>query len=387
MKKLIAIIVSVAMILSVSVLMVNAVEMVNGDGKILIEWDADAADKITFDGDISEWDENGYTYTKITGESMWAWDKVMVNPDPDFAINAYFVADPDYLYVAFWINDSDWVKAVDDDGTKQAKGAYGNADAFQIAIDYNGFMEYNLENAITDYGNNKSIFYSFACYEEGADLIFKKEEGYDNRALSEENGDDVMGVADAFDGGWCAEFALGWDQMYQDLTLKTMEDYAAPFDADNDFKLGVLLCYLNHDNTDNNSDGKPDRTWMAGTTKNNNIDWMPTDSGIYLTLEWEEGRYLNTVGADNGYLPDNGETDPVTTEPVTTEPVTTEPVTTEPVTTEPVTTEPVTTEPVTTEPVTTEPVTTEPVTTEPATSEEQSSEEPVESTEEAPPSP
>ena len=108
MKKLIALIVSVAMILSLSVLMVNAVERIGDNGKVLIEWDADAASKITFDGDISDWSANGYKYTTIGADNLFAWAGSV---NPEFEINAYFVADSDYLYVAFFIKDSDWVKA------------------------------------------------------------------------------------------------------------------------------------------------------------------------------------------------------------------------------------------------------------------------------------
>ncbi|MBQ9162767.1 MAG: hypothetical protein IJX74_05770 [Clostridia bacterium] len=374
MKKLIAVIMSVAMILSLSALMANAVELVGDNGTVAIEWDADAADKITLDGDISEWADEGYVPTRIGVENMYAWSGADLHAESSFALNTYFVADSDWLYVAFFIADSNWVKSTNDTTTV---GYYGNADSFQIAIDFNGFMEDSYNTGYDDFQN--SVFYSFACHNEGDALVFARQNCGPNgdAVLSEASGDGVKGVADAYEGGWCAEFAISWEQMYQDLELKTAEGYIAPFDANNDFKLGILLCYLDHQNVD----GTVSRNWMAGTTKSDACNWAPQDSGLYPTLEWAPDRYLNCTGVENAEV---GSGDETTTEPAdeTTEPA--DETTTEPAdetTTEPAdetTTEPVdeTTEPAdetTTEPVdeTTEPVdetTTEPAdeTTEPA---------------------
>lgn len=292
LKKLLAVIMSLAMILSMSAVIANAVVRVgeNSDGVINIEWD-DEAD-FDFDGDISEWADAGYSFTTFSPENFYAWNGIV---DADFAINAYFVADSDWLYVAFFIADSDWVKCTGD--KTSVNGSYGDADSFQIAIDFGSFMETALNDGAADYGNNKSIFYSFACHEEGEPLVFARQESYNDAVLSEANGDGVKGAAGAYEGGWCAEFAISWDQMYQDLTVKTLEkDHKYPFNADNDFKLGVLLCYLNHAD----DDGEVTRTWMAGTTKGDNCNWDPRDSGVYLTLDWAEGRVIKAAGVDNG---------------------------------------------------------------------------------------
>ena len=315
MKKLLAVIMCLAVLLSLCSVMANAIVRVgkNGDGIIKIEWDDEAVDKITFDGDISEWEDNGYSYTVIDRSNMYAWSGSI---DSDFAISAYFVADSDWLYVAYRVFDSDWVKCTDDKTI--INRCYSNADAFQLAVDFGTFMETALKTDCADYGNNKSIFYSFACHEEGEPLVFARQESYNDAVLSEANGDGVKGAAGEYEGGWCVEYAIAWDQMYEDFLIKTLEThYRFPFNADNDLQLGILLCYLNH----SDDDGEVKRTWMAGTTKGNHCNWDPMDSGIYLTLEWEEGRRINITGIDNGKV-DTTETETETAQEVTTPTVT-----------------------------------------------------------------
>jgi hypothetical protein len=326
MKRILAILVCVSMILSMGVLMANAESEFNMVGDAPVTWIGEESSKIVFDGDISEWVDFDFDYTTIAKDNLVTWhvnDAPQFNVpeaiDDDFSINTYLAADSDYLYVAFFIRDDQFALS-------NNAAAY-NGDAFQISVDWNRHMERALEDGM-DYSNNKNVFYSFACMEEGAPLQMNVQEGFKDRVISEAASEDpdhpdMKGSAGSYEGGWCAEFCLSWELLYGDYEYKTWEETVDPFDADNPVTLGLQICYINRDETAGGI------LWAAGTFKDDEqfYDHTPIGNGMFAVLEWEEGRSLNCRGIG---IPEGGgdDTDPVDSGEDTTDAVTTEAATT-----------------------------------------------------------
>jgi hypothetical protein len=138
--------------------------------------------------------------------------------------------------------------------------------------------------------NPKNIFYSFDCITEGEFYFFRNEKlvNQPTETLYESNGDGVKGAGAATDGGWCAEFALSWDMLYEDFAYKAyIDDYSAVLDKAHDLQLGITLCYLDM--------GEAGMTSAAGTFKEAPT-FTPADNGMSLTLKWAEGVAINCEG-------------------------------------------------------------------------------------------
>lgn len=322
MKKIIAIICVIAMLMSMAAITVVAwdgaaytigsAEEFYPVGQIDITWDPDASKKLDLtDGDMADWAEAGYSVTTIGPENMISWtgfgDKVKDHNgqggylDPGMPegwnISSYFVADENYLYVGFYVTDPDFCY-----GTTQN---YYNGDAFQIAIDFGGKLGEKVEQDPDSLTNQKNIFYSFCCIEDGLPLEFHRQESDMDGLISEENGDGVKGAARATLTGWSAEFAMSWEQLYNDYVFKAAWGenptiYMGGVD-NKPLKIGISLYYLDR------SAGKPGANgiynWGAGTL-NGMVDetgmpicnWTPAENGIKLEMPVQDGMELNCFG-------------------------------------------------------------------------------------------
>ena len=293
MKKLLALIMCVALLATTGVVFASADGPVTDNftpaGDFEIEWDPEVSDKIELDGDITDWQDAGYNVNKITTDNLVAWINTENAVDEDFEINAFYVSDSDFLYVAFWIVDNDFMYSTD-------MTDYHDGDAFQIAIDFNREMQKILNSDEADILENpKDIFYSFDCVE-GSEIVFfrneKKPGGTEN--LTGDEG--VKGMGAATDGGWCAEFALSWDMLYEDFAYKAyIDEYSAILDKGHDLQLGLTLCYLDM--------GEAGMTSAAGTFLESPL-FTPADNGMSLTLKWQEGM---TINSDGIVTPEEGE--------------------------------------------------------------------------------
>ena len=300
MKKLLAFIMCVAMIATTCVIFASAAPVTDNfspAGDYEITWDPEVADKIELDGDISDWQNAGYTPYKITTDNLISWVGTV---DENFEINAYYVSDSEYLYIAFWIVDDDFVASTTND--------YHDGDAFQIGIDFNREMQKIIEEDPAMLENNpKNIFYSFDCVTEGDFVFIRQEKLEDGNIL--ENLTDVMGDeapkgrGDATQDGWCAEFALSWEMLYEDFEYKSYmeDDYAAILDKNHDLQLGIILCYLD-------LNGPGTLSSAAGTFKDDaNVTadlFTPAYNGMSLTLKWTEGVVID---CDSILTPEEGE--------------------------------------------------------------------------------
>ena len=294
MKKMLALVMCVAMLVSAGALVASAAtgtavtDNFTPAGDYEITWDPNVATKIELDGDISDWTTAGYTNYQITTDNLIAWKAPF---DTNFEINAYYVSDADYLYVAFWIVDDDFVAS-----SNSAK--YDDGDAFQIAIDFNRELQKTMAEDPELLENPKNIFYSFDCVTDGEFVFFRDEKMKDSSTgkpkremLTESEGYGVKGAGAATDTGWCAEFALSWDMLFEDFAYKAyIDEYSAILDKANDLQLGITLCYLDR--------SEPMKTAAAAGTfqKDGELGWTPADNGMSLTLKWAEGVTINCEG-------------------------------------------------------------------------------------------
>lgn len=309
MKKIFAIVITFAMILSMGAMLVNAelpegISFTGGKygvenaedytpvGDIAMTWDPDASKKLDLtDGDMSDWAAAGYNVTTIDASNMVSWVGTLVGA-PDWNINTYFVIDPDYLYIGFYVTD--------------AAFAYGtsaenyNGDAFQVCIDFGGKMGEQIREDPTVLTNPKNIFYSFSCITDGAPLQIMLQESDQNGLLSEANGDGVKGTAAKTETGWCAEFALSLDMMFEHYKWKAWDEDAKIYVGSDEklpFRIGCCLYYQ-----DRSSSGGS-MNWAAGTTNGISDDagvpqvsWTAYDNGVNLYLDYQEDLHFTSEG-------------------------------------------------------------------------------------------
>ena len=307
MKKIFAIVITFAMLLSLASVVASA-EVPDGVsftpgafnvdpedfapvGEVKITWDADAGKKLDLsDGDMADWAAAGYNMITIDASNMVNWGGLTNMPE-GWNISTYFVADADYFYIGFYVTDPNFAY-----GTS---GAY-NGDAFQVCIDFGGKLGWTVQNDPDKLTNLKNIFYSFSCTEDGAPLEIMRQESDQDGWLSEANGDGVKGSAAKTETGWCAEFALSWQQMYDDYVWKAWEEDPKIYVGSDEIlplNMGCALYYLDRSETNGSIN------WAAGTCNgimlddgNPGVSWTCYDNGVQAKLEYQDGITFNCSG-------------------------------------------------------------------------------------------
>ena len=312
MKKIFAIVITLAMLLSLSAVLASADAPVlpdsyNGDkaagnysaadpsefspvGTVKIQWDKDAATKLDLsDGDMADWAAAGYESITIDASNMVSWvggaaDAIDPGMPENWNISTYFVADSEWLYIGFYVTDPTFAYGSNPAGY--------NGDAFQICIDFGGKLGQVAMEDPDSLTNPKNIFYSFSCISDGAPIQIMRQESDQDGLISEENGDGVKGAAKKTDAGWSAEFALSFQQMFDDFEFKIWEDDKKIYvggENNDPLKIGCCLYYQDRSETAGNIN------WAAGTS-NGVVDsngapivtWSAYDNGINLELDITE---------------------------------------------------------------------------------------------------
>jgi hypothetical protein len=315
MKKILAIVMTFAMLLSLGAVVASAAEVppvswTPGNfavadaadftpvGEVKITWDAEAGKKLDLsDGDMADWAAAGYNMITIDAANMVSWvggaaGEVDPGMPEGWNISTYFVADADYLYIGFYVTDPAFAY-----GTA---GAY-NGDAFQVCIDFGGKLGQVVVEDPDRVTNPKNIFYSFSCVSDGAPLEIMRQESDQDGWLSEANGDGVKGAAAKTETGWAAEFALSWQQMYDDYVWKAWEEDPKIYVGSDEIlplNIGCALYYLDRSETSGAIN------WAAGTSNGQlleddvtpGVSWTCYDNGIKAKLEYEEGITFNCTG-------------------------------------------------------------------------------------------
>lgn len=356
MRKILAIVMSLAMVLSMGVVFASAAPGVYATGeesdfeavgKIDIQWDPNASTKIDLtDGKLDEWQTAQYTSKTISPDNMIAWENnehtgtedngdgtvkhlysntITTNPSGDhttrmpegWSLQTYFVADKDNLYVGFYITDPDVVAS---------DAHYHTGDAFQMNIDFGGKLGDIIENypeRVEDMENTQNIFYSFCYAGDGQPIRIFRDCSGDNRELNKPE-DGVQGTTAATPNGWSAEFKIAWKTLYDDYEWKAWADNDAPIYVGSEealpLKIGMALYYQDHTNVD----GDPNKiVWAAGTGNGTNfgddgkpvVTWDAHDNGINLELAPQDGLEFSyekivVLGADEKIPEFIPETDP-----------------------------------------------------------------------------
>ncbi len=314
-------------------------------GDVAMNWVANADERITFDGSLSDWSE--FSQSEIRPENMVSWlgnDKVDngngINVDanmPDgFEIKTSYLADSKYLYIGLQVTDPDAVPVYPDDPVSYTKG-----DAIQLQIDIGGKLKNLIQNdpdTAIIVSNYSAAFYSFGYAGDRQPLtVIRQQTDLRDDTLTVENSG-VEGYTGKTADGWCAELRIPWEELYLDYMDKGWRDEE---NADkiivggNDhlpLTVDMELCYIN---TDDYTGSGPN--WAAMThngstdskvTSNGEpvIAWDVYDMGMTLYLEPEEGicfdsRYIVVLAegetepeieTETNYEPD---TKPAETEP------------------------------------------------------------------------
>ena len=251
-------------------------------GDIEIQWDSEASSKLNLtDGKMDDW--NGYDMVALDAANMVSWVGDPSTAPNDWAIKTYFVADSEWLYIGFFVFDQNF--------------AYGenpetyDGDVFQVCIDFGGLLGDTLKNNPDSLVTYKNFFYSFSGIQDGAPLQIMRQESDNDKLLSEADGDGVKGAARKTVEGWSAEFALSWQQLYDDYVWKAWIDDPTIYvgGADNlPLKIGCCLYYLDRDET------AGDIKWAAGTTNG-----ITNDAGEPLEKMSEIWKIYDAFDAEN----------------------------------------------------------------------------------------
>ena len=313
MKKILAIALSVAMLLSLGVVFASAApgfycggseENFAPVGDIQITWDTEASSKLNLnDGDMQDWADSGYNLVSIGPNNMISWvggsaENQAGGVPENWGFQAFFVGDPEYLYIGFYVTDPDVILVQDANGYNDTNVG---GDAFQFMVDFDGALGKAMEADPDLFGSGAAsqsgqcVFYSFGCMGETATPIQMKVECNDDPGImSEANGDHVKGSTFKTETGWCAEFAIGWDELYGDFAYKAYADnYECSVTEGDPLEVSCALYYQNHDT---GADGARSTgiNWAAGTLKSAEagkqpeINWDPKDCGIRLYVEYSE---------------------------------------------------------------------------------------------------
>ena len=279
MKKFFAMLVVAVMLASLGALCVSADD---GDwspvGELTASYTSNLSDFITLDGDVSDWQANGFKKTEIDQFNLDAWSGEV---DPNWSIDMWFSADAEYFYIAFKINDAN-VQAIED-GDMYNTGA---GDAFQIQLDFNGWAA-NTE------AFERAVFYSFGLQtDETVEMhvqCVESDTSYDYLISSddpEEYWSDgrVLGTTKQIEGGWCAEVAISWQTLYNHAAqkLEAGGEEVPEFVPGEKIRLNMLVCYLD------STDGVMTGAWGTSAEQGSltaGTGWYPEGAGMYMILD------------------------------------------------------------------------------------------------------
>ena len=156
MKKFFAMLMVAALLASLCALTVNAEvseEEWNAFGEVTAQYKEDLASVITLDGDVSDWQANGFQRYDIDCYNLRSF---VGEVDENWSINLWFSADTEFLYIAFKINDP----VVTYNGVK-----------YVLTNDYGTFYRDNATYGIIAYCYGQSYVATVSTVQELVDAI------------------------------------------------------------------------------------------------------------------------------------------------------------------------------------------------------------------------
>lgn len=287
MKKLFALMLALVLSLTVFSLSVFAEEASEvAPSAVEIKYDKGFSDKITFDGDISEWSGNA-ELLELSADSFTAW----VGNSSSSSMKLYFAVDDAYIYIAADITDATKC-AVASDNTD---GHYRNHDAFQLSIDLDKVFASCADDAAKSF--SRSCFYSFAHRDDGKIAVTVDEAAVrDCRTLwADETGSNgIMGACADKDGGWTAELAISIELLRSHAVNKLKSEGESKKanelnerDLNEKSESGLLVCYLDY-NEDGQLAGAFGTGLYADMSDGVKSGFRPENHGIKLVIPKRE---------------------------------------------------------------------------------------------------
>ncbi len=235
---------------------------------------------IIFDGDLSDW--QGFVYRKLTispnNMVSHKGDGIEAAMPMDFRMTTYMALDQHWLYFAFNVVDDSFVHASGDTSF--------DGDAITISLDMDNMVKHYCSQDPELFPDDKlPISYTFSCSKDGEAMVFLREhtDGFNGNKsdgyISMDSEGTVQGAARKTDTGWSAEFAIKWDQLYEDGTWKCYTDrHNIYIDENQPLEIGCAVTYIDRDDADSRR-----IAWMATTTKGT-ITGTYEDCGINLII-------------------------------------------------------------------------------------------------------
>lgn len=203
--------------------------------------------------DAAEWENAGAFTVDSTTAKSWH-----IKFPENFSADIRVMWDETNLYLTGAIEDPNV--------SFSPEGTY-NRDAFQVSID--------LGQTLLNSSENRAIFYSFGCYEDGTGMLQRQESKNDAIINDGQNGLSMKTEKTA--DGWRFETAIPFNMLKEDNELKSGKTTNVAAGT----KVNMMACYLDNEGSDT-------RTSMFGTTLTDEsvaYDWGPKDHGITLILE------------------------------------------------------------------------------------------------------
>ncbi|MBO5273655.1 MAG: hypothetical protein J6I45_03475 [Clostridia bacterium] len=203
--------------------------------------------------DAAEW-KNAGTFT-VDSTTAKSWH---IKFPENFSADIRVMWDETNLYLTGTIKDPNV--------SFSTEGKY-NRDAFQVSID--------LGQTLFNSSENRAIFYSFGCYEDGTGMLQRQESK--NDAVVKDGEEGLLMKTVKTSDGWNFETAIPFNMLKTDNKLKSGKTTNVAAGT----KLNMMACYLDNEGSDT-------RTSMFGTTLTDEsvaYDWGPKDHGITLVLE------------------------------------------------------------------------------------------------------
>ena len=220
--------------------------------------------------DAAEW-KNAGTF-KVDSSTAKAWSGTI---PADYSANISVLWDETNLYVSGTIKDASV--------TCSTEGKY-DMDAFQLSID--------LGQTLYETAENRAIFYSFGCYEDGTGMLQRQESK--NNAVVKDGENGLVAKTKKTADGWNYELAIPFAMLKEDCKLKSGKDVAVAAGT----KINVLACYL-----DFGADGKlANALGTTATDEGTKFDWGPKDHGITFTLQAKKAVTAAPATADPAVL-------------------------------------------------------------------------------------
>lgn len=259
-------------------------------GNVKLTVTPDLSSTIVCDGDLADW--QGFSYRKLTvspNNAVSHEGEGIASVMPmDFRMTTYVATDQHWLYFGFEVVDEHFVYASSDTSF--------DGDAITLSFDFDDMVKKFIVQDSHMFDDKMPISYTFSCSKDGEALIFYREhtdasdsnkyDGYISMASS----GTVQGAARKTATGWSAEFAIKWDQLYEDSAWKCYADgYECSVIEGDPLELGCGITYTAREEQEDRT-----VTWKA-TTSQGALTHTYEDCGINFYIHHSDASHERII--------------------------------------------------------------------------------------------